>query len=281
MTHPFLSFLRLHPSVIALVITTLSILHCPNSNPFLYILVQFIAFLSDHTRHSSHANMPPYTQVLSALRKNDLIRLCDEFRLPTEGSVVNLRNRLKDYLNLHRNTLFRNPRYNPLFPRHRRPVQPIQQPEQASPPSTPPSSPNPSHRSSSRASTRSYDSWHGIDRHSDNQDDNDFDDNPLLQPPQFPHGVQHLPLQQILQPPHDPHFLPANPYADYLPPPSNAPAGSQRGSVPPAALPTDGCKHFSLILTLVSSLFLRYSSYALGNYGFLMFFLAALCSPLL
>ena len=198
--------------------------------------------------------MPPYTQVLSALRKNDLIRLCDEFRLPTEGSVVNLRNRLKDYLNLHRNTLFRNPRYNPLFPRHRRPVQPIQQPEQASPPSTPPSSPNPSHRSSSRASTRSYDSWHGIDRHSDNQDDNDFDDNPLLQPPQFPHGVQHLPLQQILQPPHDPHFLPANPYADYLPPPSNAPAGSQRGSVPPAALPTDGCKHFSLILTLVSSL---------------------------
>ena len=148
------------------------------------------------------------------------------------------------------NTLFRNPRYNPLFPRHRKPVQPIQQPEQASPPSTPPSSPNPSHRSSSRASTRSYDSWHGIDRHSDNQDDNDFDDNPLLQPPQFPHGVQHLPLQQILQPPHNPHFLPANPYADYLPPPSNAPAGSQRGSVPPAALPTDGCKHFFSYLDL-------------------------------
>ena len=137
MTHPFFSFLRLHPSVIALEITALSILHCPNSTLFLYILFQFIAFPSDHTRHSTHANMPPYTQVLSALRKNDLICLCDEFRLPTEGSVVNLRNRLKDYLNLHRNTLFRNPRYNPLFPRHRRPVQPIQQPEQASPPSTP------------------------------------------------------------------------------------------------------------------------------------------------
>ena len=40
--------------------------------------------------------MPPYTQVLSALRKNYLIWLCTEFRLSSEGPVVNLRNRLKD-----------------------------------------------------------------------------------------------------------------------------------------------------------------------------------------
>ena len=226
--------------------------------------------------------MPPYTQVLSALRKNDLICLCDEFRLPTDGSVVNLRNRLKDYMNLHRNTLYRNPRYNPLFPRHRRPARPIQQPEQASPPSTPPSSPNPSHRSSSRASSRSYDSWHGIDRHVDDQNDDNLNDNPLLQPPQSPHRTQHLPLQQILQQPHDPHFFPANPYADYLPPPSNAPAGSQRGSIPPTTLPADGCKYFLVHFQFLFPFPIYYS--------FLFFFsdtmkstfvIAALCSPLL
>ena len=66
--------------------------------------------------------MAPYTKVLSALRKNDLARLCAEFRLSSDGSVVALRNRLKDYLNIHRDTLYRNPRYNALFPRHRKPV---------------------------------------------------------------------------------------------------------------------------------------------------------------
>src|SRR5882762_2969549 len=43
----------------------------------------------------------PYTTTLSMLRKMDLIRLSLEFKLPTDGSVVNLRDRLRVYLNAH------------------------------------------------------------------------------------------------------------------------------------------------------------------------------------
>ena len=221
--------------------------------------------------------MPPYTQVLSALRKNDLVRLCDEFRLSTEGSVVNLRNRLKDYLNLHRNTLYRNPRYTALFPKHRKPGRPIQQPEHELQPPTPPSSPGLSHRSSSRSSSHSYDSWHGIDRHTENQDDDNLSDNPLLQPPQPHYRIHHPPLQQILQQPHDPHFIPALPYADYLPPPSNGPANSQRGSVPPAVLLADGCKHLSItIQRWISSFVFIYFLDTMKS----LFIIVALCSPI-
>ena len=99
----------------------------------------------------------PYSAVLSALRKMELIRLSIEFRLPTDGSVVGLRNRLKAYLNSNHDTLIQNPRYNPLFPRHRRARSPS--PPRASilsmaSPPLPNCSPSLAH---------SYESRHGID----------------------------------------------------------------------------------------------------------------------
>ena len=88
----------------------------------------------------AHPNRPHYSKVLSALLKTDLIRLSTEFRLPTDGSVVTLRNRLRVYLNHHRNILSRNPRYRALYPRHQR--------------IDPPRSPSP---------TESFASWNGIE----------------------------------------------------------------------------------------------------------------------
>ena len=199
--------------------------------------------------------MAPYTKVLSALRKNDLTRLCAEFRLSSDGSVVALRNRLKDYLNIHRDTLYRNPRYNALFPRHRKPVRrPRRQSDPSSPPTSPPTSPNASHRSHSHSPARSFDSWHGIDGGVESQDDESLLNNPLLHPPQPPHRVLNQPLQQLLQQPQDSQPFSANPYADYLPPPSNNPANSHQGSLPPGVPPVDGCKYcfFFLCRTPVS-----------------------------
>ena len=196
--------------------------------------------------------MPPYTQVLSALRKNDLIRLCGEFRLSSDGPVVNLRNRLKDYLNLHRDTLYRNPRYKPLFPKHRKPIQPRQRHDN---PSSPPPSPDPSHRSSSRSSSRSYDSWHGIDGHTDRQGSDDLHENPLLFPPHSPPRALNPHLQQLLQQSPEPQPFPANQDPNYLPAPSNDIPNSQRGSMPPATQPIDSCKHpFHRILDVVYSI---------------------------
>jgi hypothetical protein len=111
-------------------------------------------------------NEAPYSQVLSALRKNDLMRLCVEFGLPVDGPVVTLRHRLKDYLNLHRNTLYRNPRFTGLFPKHRkgkhdpRPKLKVR-----------PRSPSTSSSRSSHTHTDSDHSWHGIDYSAINQPD--------------------------------------------------------------------------------------------------------------
>jgi hypothetical protein len=104
----------------------------------------------------------PYTQTLSALRKNDLLRLTVEFRLPVEGSVVILRNQLKKYLNSHRDTLYRNPRFTALYPKHRRPARqssfaPSNSRNSRSTPSVSPS-PHPS-----PSPTPSYGSWNGIE----------------------------------------------------------------------------------------------------------------------
>ena len=88
---------------------------------------------------------PPYTKTLSALRKTELVRLSREFRLPSEGSVLALRNRLKVYLNTHNEVLYRNPRFNALYPKHRQ----IQHQQAV----VPQRSPSPA---------QSFDSWHGI-----------------------------------------------------------------------------------------------------------------------
>jgi len=91
------------------------------------------------------ARATPYTKVLSALLKPDLVRLCGEFRLAADGSVVNLRKRLKDYLNLNRDRVYRDPRYNALYPRHRRAGEPAAR------------EPTPA------LSDRSFESWNGIE----------------------------------------------------------------------------------------------------------------------
>ena len=129
----------------------------------------------------------PYTKTLSALCKTELVRLSREFRLPTEGSVVVLRNRLKVYLNAHNEVLYRNPRFNALYPKHRRiQHQPVVAPQR---------SPSPA------LSEKSFDSWHGIGA--------DRPRSPSLpaRPPQ---------RSRSPTPPQSPpqHY-------DYLPPPSN------------------------------------------------------------
>ena len=129
------------------------------------------------SRHSSFSGMPdpptfqaaalpPYTQLLSTLRKINLLRLCLEFHLPNDGSVLQLRDHLRDYLNLNRDTLVHNPRYTALFPRHHRVNQPP-------PPRTKHStdlsyfSSRSSSPDDSKSSDHSFESWHGIKAHDD------------------------------------------------------------------------------------------------------------------
>ena len=135
--------------------------------------------------------MPPvaaaYTKTLSALRKNELVRLSREFRLPTEGSVLVLRNRLKVYLNTHNEVLYRDPRFNALYPKHCRVG------HQAA--VIPQRSPSPA------LSAQSFESWHGIGANR----------------PQSPSLPLHAPQRSLSPtPPHSPprHY-------DHLPPPSN------------------------------------------------------------
>ena len=95
-------------------------------------------------RRAARANGAPYTKVLSALLKPDLVRLCGEFRLAADGSVVNLRKRLKDHLNLNRDRIYRDDWYKALYPKHRRVGEPA------------------AREQSPARSDRSFDSWHGI-----------------------------------------------------------------------------------------------------------------------
>jgi hypothetical protein len=159
------------------------------------------------------AHRPPYTKVLSALRKTELVRLCIEFRLSIDGSVVTLRNRLKDYLNLHRDALFRNPRYKPLFPKHRRANRPPSSPV-LSIHSSLPRSPS---ALSYVSSVRSYASWNGIDDHFQ------------------PHTPNHSP-----EPPHLHHDHP-HPQQHHSPPPS--PTVSFQDPLPPVLHAGEGRKY--------------------------------------
>lgn len=168
-------------------------------------------------------NRPPYTKVLSALRKNELVRLCLEFGLSNEGSVVVLRTRLKDYLNLHRETAYRNPRYKALFPKHRRFNQP---PSSRSPTPGTRSSPPVSDRSPSPA--LSYASWDGIIPLPHN-------DNPAIYPQQPPIQPPYMPLQ--LQAPVPLHNSPPPPsissHDHESPPPVFPPVGGRKLYTPP------------------------------------------------
>jgi hypothetical protein len=187
-------------------------------------------------RRQLQADVLPYTKVLSALLKTELVRLCLEFHLPTDGSVVALRLRLKDYLNMNRDTLYRNPRYNALFPRHRRltnrQLPPLVIPRQlASHTKSPSSSPALSYASVSPV--MSYASWNGIE------------DQPVL--PQHPiPGQPYIPAQHPL-PPHQP-LPPHDPHDHFVPPPSPSIVGADQDLPIPAVHAADGRKFYLSIV---------------------------------
>lgn len=163
----------------------------------------------------------PYTRTLSALLKTDLIRLATDFRLPTDGSVLDLRNRLRVYLNARRDNLRANPRYKALFPKNHRPVQP----PHLTPP--PPSTPALSYRSLSPVG--SFDSWHGIGD----------------QPQHHEHPLHHQPLVQ--------------PFVPLDPPPAVTPDPSDRSSPPPSIIAGDGRK--SSCLNLFAQIYVCFHPY--------------------
>ena len=169
----------------------------------------------------------PYTTTLSLLRKIDLMRLSLEFKLPTEGNVMILRDRLRVYLNAHSETLWKNPRFRPLYPQHRRVTQPVVQ----QPPETADRTPSPTPSSSSDSSADSFESWHGIEEVPAHH--------PLQPEPQQlpPAPAQAPPLNQHIQ-----DFYPPPPPP---PPPSPSPSipASEPGFPPPSDHP-DGPRKF-------------------------------------
>jgi hypothetical protein len=168
------------------------------------------------------------SSVLSALCKMELIQLSLEFKLLMDGSVINLRNHLKCYLNFNCDMLYRNPRFNALFPRHRR--------------NNPHPSPHPSshtlHASSpdlsycSLSPAESFGSWHGIE----NDLHGSQDANPLQ--------LQLLPMQA--QGPPVPSSLPL--------PVSSSSSGSEHGPPPPAVIQLDHCMLFFIFPILLFAL---------------------------
>lgn len=169
-------------------------------------------------RQQHRANTAPYTKVLSALLKPELIRLCTDFRLPADGSVVTLRQRLKGYINLHRDLLFANPRYTALFSRHQRILQ-----RTPSPTRSPPSTHSPA---LSYTSNRSFSPWNGID------------DQP--QEPQHP-----LPAPQDL-------------HGHYYPPPSPSVTSSGHSSATPSVAHDIGGRKYLFIYFIIGILFSPY-----------------------
>jgi hypothetical protein len=100
----------------------------PNSliyTSLLFKVTHFFLLIQTHTTHQftmsflPRPSRRPYSMVLSALYKMELIHLSLEFRLPTDGSVVTLWNHLRCYLNFNQNMLVQNPEFSALFPRHR------------------------------------------------------------------------------------------------------------------------------------------------------------------
>ena len=193
---------------------------------------------------------PPFTQVLSALRKDDLVRLCGEFRLPTDGSVVILRQRLNHYINLHRNVLYHNQRYTALFPRRRmNPPPPVVLPSTIR---------TLSHSTS--LSERSHtlgnldDSWHGIGGHPP----------PVQAHQQFQHipDISHSPpfppphlLPQVHEPEDHPFFQDYPDDNDFLfihPPHSCSPSPPRQGTPP---IPMAGPQTRQCLLTPGRDLF--------------------------
>ena len=154
----------------------------------------------------------PYSTTLSLLRRIDVLRLCLEFKISSEGTVVFLKKQIKKYLNDHRETLYRNPRYTPLYPKHRRP--------RNSPapsflnsnitPSHPPS-PDLSYREPSPAS--SEESWQGIQDLRIRQPSPPFQPQPPIAPP-YHEASPHFPddYDPPIPPPSDFGWSPGPPH---------------------------------------------------------------------
>ena len=130
-----------------------------------------------------------YMTVLSVLRKFDLLRLCNEFRLPTDGSVVNLRAWLRGYLNFNHNMLLVNPRFTALFLRHSHHTCAHPSPPAAVPRASPALSYIPS------SPAQSFNSWYRIDAH--------LEQPPIQQPPIQQPPIEQPPFEQPLVQPSD------------------------------------------------------------------------------
>ena len=161
----------------------------------------------------------PYTTMLSLLRKINLIRLSIELKLPTEGNIMVLKDRLRVYLNAHSETLYKNPRFQPLYPSIRRLPQAARQP--ALPVSNRTPSPSPS--DSSESSADSFESWNGIQA-----------ELPVYHQvaPVYPAQPPVVPAEVVEQVPLD--FYPPPP-----PPPPPSPSPSVPASDPGFPPPTD------------------------------------------
>ena len=87
-----------------------------------------------------------------------------EFKISSEGTVVLLKNKIRRYLDEHRDTLFNNPRFTALYPKARRVTQPVA----PRPPAVrhqivrPPSPALSISSNSTTSSDHSYESWNGI-----------------------------------------------------------------------------------------------------------------------
>ena len=143
-----------------------------------------------------------------------------------DGSVIILRNCLKDYLNLHRNTLYQNPRFTALFPRHWR-----LNPQAHSPVPSSTLSSCSSSIASDQSSARSYASWGGINNH-----------HVLPQQPVPLAQPQHPDMHPYQPPP----IFPNEPPAHLYPPLSPSATNLEWDSPPPTVHIVDGCKFSSL-----------------------------------
>ena len=176
-------------------------------------------------------NRLPYSRTLSALRKTELVQLSVDFKLPTDGNVLTLRNRIRVYMNYHRDVLINNPRYKALFPKAREPNIPMRRSNLSSQTVRTPSSAGLSyHRTPSP--TPSFESWNGI------EDD------------QIP--VPLIPPHPILQHP-PPHHQ--EPVIFQHPPPSPSVSDDSVDSPPPVVHPAGGRKFVSFTSTLLFIIF--------------------------
>lgn len=176
-------------------------------------------------------NRLPYSRTLSALRKTELVQLSVDFKLPTDGNVLTLRNRIRVYMNYHRDVLINNPRYKALFPKAREPNIPMRRSNLSSQTVRTPSSAGLSyHRTPSP--TPSFESWNGI------EDD------------QIP--VPLIPPHPILQHP-PPHHQ--EPVIFQHPPPSPSVSDDSVDSPPPVVHPAGSRKFVSFTSTLLFIIF--------------------------